>query len=180
MKKNFLIRFIVIFVLSFNLNLLAYELFFMPQDGKDALKTLLKSIDLSTKSIDIAIYSFTHKDIAKRLQNASKRGVKVTILFDEESNNDKNENSQIGYLAKIKNIDVRVIKGRASKNNRYFGKMHNKFMIVDDKKVLFGSINWSYSGFNKNYENLYIEEDYQLAKKFKSYFDKMYKESNSY
>lgn len=168
------------FSLFLSINLYAYELFFMPDDGKEALKNLTKSIDVATKSIDVAIYSFTLDEIASRLQNAAKRGVKVTIIFDEESNDDKNEKSQIGNLAKLNNIDVRVIKGRAAKNNRYFGKMHNKFMIVDDKKVLFGSVNWSDAGFTKNYEVMYSEEDYALAKKFKSYFESMYKESNSY
>jgi len=178
MKKVFLIKLLLIHFLVINLS--AGDIFFMPKDSKKAMKTLLKELDLAKNEINVAIYSFTHKEIAKKLKNASKRGVKVKIIFDDESNTDRNRRSQIGNLAKIKSIKTRVIKGKQAKSKRYFGKMHNKFIIIDNKTVIFGSANFSYSAFGKNYEILYIEKDYALAKKFNSYFDKMFRDSKSY
>ncbi len=180
MKKNKVIK-ISLIILSFTITLLANEkIFFMPYDKDKALSNLTKSIELAKNSIDIAIYSFTHKKISKKLKDASKRGVKIRIIFDEELNNEQNKYSKLPNLAKIKNINCKLIKGKYQKNRDYFGKMHNKFAIIDEKKVIFGSANFSNSAFSLNYEILYIKDDLTLAKKFKTYFDTIYSKATFY
>lgn len=161
--------------------LLAEQIFFMPYDKRDALKTMKNQIDRAENSIDIAIYSFTHKELVKRLKSASKRGVRVKIIFDKKQNSPKNRYSKLPNLAKIKNIECRLLDGLRYKNGeKSFGKMHNKFMIIDNQIVIFGSANFSHTAFSKSYEILYIKKSYQLAKKFKNYFDRIYKISEKY
>ena len=54
---------------------------------------------------------------------------------------------------------------------------HNKLMIVDVRVVLIGSTNWSYYSFSKNHESNVIFHDGATAKKFESYFERLWLES---
>ena len=53
-----------------------------------------------------------------------------------------------------------------SKNKKYSGIMHIKMAVIDKKIVIFGSANWTYSAFSKNYETLFVSKDYAMAKKY--------------
>ncbi len=167
------------FLLLFSLYLLADEIYILPYETKPALNTLLKSIDLSKNQIDLAIYSFTNHKIAKHLKNAAKRGVKIRIIFDRESNL-YNKRSQLRYLAKYKNIKTYVVLGKPFKKKDSYGKMHMKLMIIDNKRVILGSANYSYSAFGKNYEILYIKDDYKIAKKCEKYFERIISKAQEY
>ena len=134
------------------------ELYILPNFAKPALKTLLKSIDKAHFRIDGAIYSFTHREIAKHLASAAKRGVKIRIIADYSSNA-FNRRSQVGYLAKYPNIKIWLLKGKPYKRANDYGLMHMKMMVIDNRRIIFGSANWTYSAFGKNYEILSIVDD---------------------
>jgi phosphatidylserine/phosphatidylglycerophosphate/cardiolipin synthase-like enzyme len=140
------------------------KVYFMPQDSNYALSDLVKSIKKSKSNIKGAIYSFTHKKIAKAFKKAAQNGSKITIIFDEESNIHYHR-SKLRNLAIFKNINTRVLKGDRAKRG-YYGKMHLKFVIIDDKVVFFGSANWSNSAFGLNHEVLYKSNDKKLVNKF--------------
>ncbi len=181
MKKNINFFAIIIVFLTFYSNLVAKDNFFLlPKENELALQSILKSFDQSKKSIKIAVYNFTHKKIAKKLKNTAKKGIKVEIILDEYSSNTKKDRSMLRYLAKYKNITMYQLKGKLSKSKKYHGKMHMKVAIIDDKTVIFGSANWSYSAFSNNYELLYIKKDYAIAKKMSKYFDELKKKSKIY
>ncbi len=139
------------------------KIYTLPDEARPALGHLLRSIDTAKFKIDAAIYSFTHKAIAKKLANAAKRGVKIRILFDRESNI-RNRRSQIGYLSKFRNIHTYLISGKVRKSKkRGYGLMHMKLMVIDGRYIIFGSANWTYSAFGVNREILAIAEDYSKA-----------------
>ena len=83
----------------------------------------------------------------------------------------------LGYLAKYKNITIYKLKGKRSKNRKYYGIMHLKVALFDHNRIIFGSANWSRSAFGKNYELLYFSKDYKIAKKFEKFFEQMKKDS---
>ena len=163
----------------FSIVLLASELYFLPFEAEKAEKKLLQWIDTSKYSIDIAMYSFTNKTIAKRLKNAAQRGIKISIISDFEQAM-KNRYSKIGYLAKYKNIAIRLLKGKYVKRGEYYGKMHMKLAIFDNKKVAFGSANWSNAAFKSNYELIYFLKDYKQAKKAQKYFNRLFMQAIPY
>jgi len=146
------------------------KIFFMPKESNYALKTFCNDLRFAQKSIKATIYSFTNKKISKALKKAARKGVKIEIIFDKESNLRKNH-SRIGDLAKIKNITVYYISGLKSRNKKYKGKMHMKMAIIDNKIIYFGSANWSKSAFSVNYEILYSTNDLAIIKKGLDYFD---------
>lgn len=148
-------------------------LYFMPYEQKDALSSLIKTIDSSQKNIDISIYSFTHREIAKSLKNAAKKGVKIRIIYDYESNED-NPRSTIGYLSKYNGIQTCLLQGKRAKNDKYNGIMHQKIALIDGKILFIGSANWSKNAFENNYEVLLRSDDKAMILKAKSYFEKMF------
>ena len=161
-------------------SLFAGELYMLPEQSEEALSTLIKSIDHSKKSIKITIYNFTHKKIAKRLKAAAARGVHVEIIFDEESARRDRRHSMLYYLAKYKNIDIRKLRGRYIRRQHRYGIMHIKGAVFDHRRIVFGSANWTYSAFGKNYEMLYVADDYALAKKFEKAFARYRRESTPF
>ena len=150
----------------------------MPFEAKKAKERLLEWIDKTHTSLDIAIYSFTNRQIAKRVKNAAKRGVKVRIVTDYDQI--KQKYSQIGYLAKYRNIKIYLLKGKYAKKGEYYGKMHMKLAIFDNKRLTTGSANWTNSAFRRNYETICFMEEYAKAKKAKKYFEVMVREAQEY
>ncbi len=148
-------------------------LYLLPMEKKEALSTLLHTIDLAKQEIKVSIYSFTNKKIADRLKNAAKRGIKVEIIFDDGQSRSKYGKSMIGYLAKYRHIRVYRLNGLGSRlqKKKYRGIMHIKMAVIDKKWVIFGSANWTYKAFSKNYETLFVAKDYAMAKKFLRFFE---------
>jgi len=162
------------------LRLGAGSLYLLPQQSDAALSEILKSIDHSKKSIKITIYNFTHKKIAKRLKAAAKRGVHIEIIFDAKSASEQKRRSMLYYLAKYRNISVYRLRGGYIKRAHRYAIMHLKGALFDRKKLIFGSANWTYSAFGKNYEMLYSLEDYGMAKQFEKYFGQLKRESKPF
>lgn len=155
------------------------QLYFMPYEQKNALETLIKTIESSEQNIDISIFSFTNREIAKALKNVARRGVKIRIIYDYESNIN-NPYSTIGYLSKYNNIKTCLLKGRRAKNDKYNGIMHQKMAIIDTKAIIIGSANWSKNAFENNYELLLKSNDKEIINKAKTYFSKMLHQCKPY
>ena len=155
-------------------------MFTMPGDARPALQRFLSVIDHAHYYIDAAIYSFTHKTIAKHLRAAAARGVHVRIIYDKSANL-LNPRSSIGYLAKYRNVKVWTLSGRPyrhSGNKRSL--MHMKLMIVDHRTIVIGSANWTYSAFGKNYETLLIFDDLYKARRLERAFQQMLQQARPY
>ena len=158
-------------------NASADNLYFMPYNAKEAVNALIGEIKSAKKEVKIAIYSFTNREIAKAIRDSAKRGVRFKIVFDKKQNIDDSY-SQIGYLAKLKNIEVCVLSGK--NNGRYSGIMHNKIALIDDRVVVFGSANWSKSAFEVNYEMMIISQNKSYISQINGYFTRMSKECKAF
>jgi len=148
------------------------DLFFLPKDGKQAEKKMVYLFSHANQNIKIAIYTFTNKKFARAIKKAAARGIDVYIIADYESNKNQKHGSVIPILKKLRHINVKLINGAGS--NKYKGIMHMKLFIVDDIYVGFGSANYTYSAFHKNYEILYINDDWTFTKKFVDIFNQLY------
>ncbi|MCI2236608.1 phospholipase D-like domain-containing protein [Helicobacter sp. CaF467b] len=170
-----------IFYFCFMLSLPAFaqSLYFMPQEQNQAIKQLINTIKSAQNTLDIAIYSFTNREISKAIRDTAKKGVQVRIIYDKKSNQ-KNNHSTIGYLAKLKNIQTCFLEGKRSQNGKYNGLMHSKMAIIDDKHLILGSANWSKSAFEANYETLAILKNKEFIQKAQKEFEAMFKECEKY
>lgn len=130
---------------------------------------IIKRINLSGKSMDIAIYDFTSGTIAQALLDAKKRGVRIRIILDEKQiKRDAKGRSEYRFLVDNGfNLKVRSgIKG--------FGLMHNKIAIYDGRVVQTGSYNWSDNAESNSWENAVFIDDASVAQKFRDYFQRMW------
>ena len=57
------------------------------------------------------------------------------------------------------------------KTENYAGKLHSKSIIIDDKYVVIGSMNFSYSGNYKNDENLVLIKNREVAVFYRKFFE---------
>lgn len=135
--------------------------------SKDVVRDqVIKQINLSNHTIDIAIYSFTSKDIAQALEQASDRGVRVRIVRDKlESMGKSDEN---GSLARH-GIEIHIIHGKSG------GIMHNKFAIFDKREIFTGSYNWTDNAENKNYENAFFDTEIKMIQVYDDEFERLWK-----
>jgi HKD family nuclease len=88
-------------------------------------KAIIKNINQAEAFINIAMYTFTDKDILLSLENAQERGVKVSVYLDR---------SQIESTYSISRLLVQKgIKVRISTNDYI---MHNKFAVIDNRLLV--------------------------------------------
>ena len=138
------------------------EVWFSPQD-KAIRKGLRPLIAGARSRIDLAISWLTHKDAAKELIAAHKRGVSVRVVLDATSA--PNKHTKHKWLREA-GIPVKV--------ENWGGKMHMKAAAVDGRAVVVGSMNWTFSGTEKNDENTLILHSPELAVEFESVFDRLW------
>jgi phosphatidylserine/phosphatidylglycerophosphate/cardiolipin synthase-like enzyme len=157
-KLTLIILTIIILILTLCLSSLAKtEVYFSLYDNLQ--KAIIKNINQAETYFNIAMYTFTDKEIALSLANAQKRGVKVRVYLDR---------SQIESTYSISRFLVQKgIKVRISSNNYI---MHHKFAIIDNCLLLTGSYNWTFAANNKNDENLMIIDDPEIIEIFQHQF----------
>ncbi len=119
-------------------------------------------ISSANRSILLVVYSAKYypnypNPLLDSLCNASKRGVDVKVILDDELDYNKDT---IDYLKKC-GVSAML----DSRNTR----THAKFLVVDSKYVIIGSTNWSYSSLNKNHEVDVLVDDPNLAKRLEAY-----------
>ena len=159
-----------IIILVFACLLYSAEIYFMPKDGKIAENRLFYLFSHAKKEIKITMYTFTNKKLARALKIAAKKGTKIYIIADKKEA--KYKYSVIPRLATLKNLYIYLLSGKRYKDGNT-AKMHVKLAIVDDKYVITGSANYSYSAFYKNYEYIMINNDLHLIKEFDSFFNRL-------
>jgi phosphatidylserine/phosphatidylglycerophosphate/cardiolipin synthase-like enzyme len=158
----------IILILLF-LFLNANKVYFLPFDGYKAEKELFFIFSHAHKEIKIAIYTFTNKTLAKALKKAALHA-KIDIIADKKES--KYKRSVIPNLAAIRNFNIYLLSGKPYKDGNK-AKMHVKMSIVDNKYLIIGSANYSYSAFFKNYEYILISQDKELIHKFNKFFYKL-------
>lgn len=135
-------------------------------------KTVVKQINLSQHSIDIAAYGWENiPAIEKALLNAKKRGIKIRLVIDAQIPN----NNYYPDYKKIMNISDEY-KTDFNPNNLQHSNylMHNKFFIFDRSKILTGSMNFSQTGFSGyNANSILIINSKQIANLYQKEFEQM-------
>jgi len=143
------------------------EVLFSP--GKDCLNALLAQINNARSRLDICVFTITDDRISRAIMNAHKRKVSVHIITDDQKSMDLG--SDIESLSRG-GIPVRMDDSEAH--------MHNKFLIVDQKKLVTGSFNWTRSATSFNQENILITDDKDAVKAYQKEFKKLWDKMGDY
>lgn len=133
-------------------------IYFSPQN-KTIQNTILPLIRNSKNYIYIPAFLISHKEMVSELIQAKNRGVDVRIITDA-----------LNASAKYSKVRELRAAGMPVKIENYAGKMHSKTMIIDDRYLVLGSMNFSKSGESKNDENLMVIENKEAAIFYKKFF----------
>lgn len=132
-----------------------------------ASSVLVKAIEKTGYTLDVALYNLQIPDTAKALIKARDRGVKVRVVLDYEHLYPK-ANSDIQAIVDAR-LDIRVMKGRGGS-----GSMHNKYAILDGTALETGSANWSLFAENASYENMMFVFDRDILSGYQRNFEWMW------
>lgn len=134
--------------------------------GAGCEKLLLDALGTATNEIQVAVFSFTRRNVSQALVRAASRKVKVTVKYDVRSLEESEGMAQtIGYL---RNRGVNCL-GIAMSGEH--AKMHHKFAVVDGRVVVTGSWNYTSTGVDQNYENVVRIESEEVARAFLNEFE---------
>lgn len=133
------------------------------QGGIDT--ALAAAIANARATVDIAAFELNSDAITQALRAAHRRGINVRIVADD-----------VHGLADAVNPQLRALKaaGIPLVTDERSGLMHNKFVIVDQREVWTGSLNFTVNGSYRNNNNLLALESPLAAAAFEAEFEEMF------
>ena len=129
-------------------------------------KALLQAIDGAKKTIRIAMYTFTEKELLEKVVDAKKRGVDVRVALDK--------GQSLGVCFKVfqrllqEAVPVALSVGKPL--------LHHKFIWIDQEKFFTGSFNWTKAALTQNEELLTLFEGGKKSDPFWKGLDITWKE----
>lgn len=141
----------------------AVEVYFSPSGGAEA--AIARALDGARHTIDVAMYAFTSRPLAQALLAARQRGVRVRLILDRSQSDGRY--AKADYFEQA-GLMPHIVQGLGR------GIMHDKFAVIDGRRVLTGSFNWTASAEADNHENLLVIDDSALAGRYEAEFMRMY------
>lgn len=129
-------------------------------------KEIESRLENANKSIRIAVAWFTDQRLFHIIYEKAKVGLEVELLV---ANHEINE-------GKLKYNDLNKVGGEfhwIGEGKQWEPLMHNKFCIIDNEILIFGSYNWTKKAKSNHESITVIEEDYSLISDFNKEFDKI-------
>ena len=161
---------------------------FAPQRSRDEQHGLNLIDDLlaDTRSqADLALFVFSSQQLGNRVSALHDQGVGIRLLVDPGFSN--RYFSEVLDLLGLELPDHRCLV-QAENQPRQSGidgvgtprlaagdKLHHKFAVLDDRRVITGSFNWSPSAAHQNDETLLVIDSPLLAAHFRSEVDRLWK-----
>ena len=128
-------------------------------------EAILQSLEKAKESIYFALFTFTSQEIAQAIIHKFAENIEIKGILE------KNQDGPFSRFHSLKRLRVPVRWDR----NFYF--MHHKFFIIDQKIVITGSFNPTWSANYRNRENLIIIYSPSLASQYEEEFNRLWKES---
>lgn len=114
-------------------------------------KIIAEELHKAKKSIHIAMYFFTNKELFQMLLKKADEGVAISLIIYDNYINLREGAINFQMLADKENASIYISK----KEN----PIHDKFCIIDDCILISGSYNWTYAAENINEENIIVLHD---------------------
>ncbi len=133
------------------------------RDGVDSV--LAAEINQTRDTLDVAVYELDSPTLTDAILDAHRRGVAVRIVADDEQGLHSEDN---GHLRDLQAAGVAVVDDGRS------GLMHNKFMILDARRVWTGSWNYTINGAYRNNNNAFVMDGARAAGGYQAEFDEMF------
>lgn len=132
--------------------------------GEDGLNLLIRELRGARTQLDICVFTITDDRVTREIIDAQQRGVAVRVVTDNDKQFDTGSD-----IARLVREDVPI---RFDPDSDH---MHHKFAIVDGKRLITGSYNWT-RGATRNHENLTVLTDRKLLDAFDKAFERLWKQ----
>jgi phosphatidylserine/phosphatidylglycerophosphate/cardiolipin synthase-like enzyme len=140
--------------------------FFTSQESVE--KELVRLIDKSHSTIDMALFRFASRPLALAIGRARARHVRVRIVLDGHSEAEGRNNSlEIAFATG----EVRRLDGKRGGTQ---GIMHHKFVLFDKERVVTGSFNWTAGAEHVNYENALLTDNSNVVAAYGREFERLW------
>ncbi|OQX18224.1 MAG: hypothetical protein BWK76_08230 [Desulfobulbaceae bacterium A2] len=126
-------------------------------------------LDQATRSVKVAAFNLTYNPLRNALSRLADHEVTIQIFADDAAC--FAEGSDIESLSGKKNITIKLDGPETM--------MHHKFIIIDDKVAINGSMNFTRAGFARNFENFMIIHNPGVVAQFVEEFDCLWAGGNS-
>jgi phosphatidylserine/phosphatidylglycerophosphate/cardiolipin synthase-like enzyme len=147
---------------------------------------LLDDLLASTRSrADLALFVFSSQQLGNRVSDLHDQGVAIRLLVDPGFSN--RYFSEVLDLLGLELPDHRClvqtenqprdtpIDGVGTPRLAAGDKLHHKFAVLDDRRVITGSFNWSPSAAHKNDETVLVIDSPVLAAHFRAEVDRLWR-----
>lgn len=124
---------------------------------------IIPLVNTATKNIRFLAFSFTDYPLAKAMIDRAQQGVDVAGVMDKTQSG--------GTGAELGTFFCAGVPVRQDGNPQF---MHNKIIIVDERYVITGSLNFSTSAEESNDENVIIIDNPEIARLYMQDFDRVY------
>ena len=126
--------------------------------GEGIRAAVLAAIAAARHSIDVEMFVLSDRLVLEALLSAARRGVRLRVLLDPT----QPQNAAVFGLLQPAGAAVRFYRQSTDE------LLHAKLGIFDDGTALFGSCNWSRSGFTRNHELDLLVREPNFARAFLS------------
>ncbi len=139
------------------------KVYFSPGNGiKESIQKLLRD---ALFSVELCVFTITDHELARQILACHNRKINVRIITDDEKVLDHGS-----AITELKNAGVPV------KTDHSHYHMHNKFGIIDQRIVITGSFNWTYTATKHNQENLLATSNYDIVEQYQTEFSRLWNE----
>jgi len=138
-----------------------------PWNGDVLWQGVQGELQKAKQSIDIAAYTLTFDPMRKVLFHKAKQGIRIRLFVEDGKL--WSFGDDIPSLAGQENIEVRT-------DGPGDWLMHHKFIIIDRTTVINGSLNFTRSGMQSNFENTATFKNPEIAGLFADEFDSLWKD----
>ncbi|MEX1316065.1 MAG: phosphatidylserine/phosphatidylglycerophosphate/cardiolipin synthase family protein [Synechococcaceae cyanobacterium] len=156
-----------------------------PSDERNGLRLLEELLDQTREQLDLALFVFSDQRLGNVVGALQDRGVAVRLLVDPGFAN--RFFSEVLDLLGLELPDHRCIVQAENRPRREplpgvgtprlsgGDKLHHKLAVIDRRRVITGSFNWSPSAAHRNDETLLVMDSARLAAHFGAEVDRLWK-----
>ena len=126
---------------------------------------LAADIAKTRHTLDVAVYELDSPTLTAAILDAQARGVTVRIVADNEHGLHSQDNPQ---LRDLQAGGLPVVDDARS------AFMHNKFMILDGRRVWTGSMNYTVNGAYRHNNNAFVMDGAHAVAAYQAEFDEMF------
>lgn len=125
-------------------------------------KQIIQNISCAKSTVDIAMAWFTNNLIFDALIKCLKRNVSIRLMLLD---------SEINWFPWAPDFESFVTnRGQLYVYGKEHGFLHDKFCIIDDKKLITGSYNWTYYAESRNKENILVTDSSNIVEAYRQEF----------